>query len=86
MKQIDVTDLPDTTREIVRECQITGRRTAFTHNGANVAVLVTWDEYLALRETIDISRDETLRGRIETAGRAIRGNDMLLIDDLIADI
>ncbi|MFZ2490932.1 MAG: hypothetical protein WA208_05575 [Thermoanaerobaculia bacterium] len=83
MKRLDAIDLPDEARELVRECEVTGRQTAFTRGGRNVAVLVTWDEYLALRETVDIARDEALRTRIGEASAAIRRNDMLLAEDII---
>ena len=82
MKSIDVLDLAGEAGELVRECEVTGRKTAFTRGDRNVAVLVAWDEYLALRETIDIARDEALRGRIAAAADAIRRNQMLLVEDL----
>ena len=57
MKHIEIIDLPDGLRELVGECELTGRKTAFDRNGRTAAVLVSWDEYLALSETIDIARD-----------------------------
>ena len=55
MKTIDVLDLPDGARELVGECEITGKQTVFAREGRPVAILVSFDEYLALRETIEIS-------------------------------
>lgn len=60
MKRLEIIDQPDELRTLAGECELTGRKTAFDRNGRPVAVLVSWDEYLALRETIDIARDPQL--------------------------
>jgi len=54
-------------RELVGECELTGRRTIFTRNGRPAVVLVSHDEYLALRETIEVASDAALRAQIEEA-------------------
>ena len=53
MKKIDILDLPESARDLIRECEAQGERTQFERNGRPVAVLVSYDEYLALRETIE---------------------------------
>ena len=57
MKHLDVLDLPEEARDLIRECEVMGTRIGFERNGRPVAVLVSHDEYNALRETIDIAND-----------------------------
>ena len=66
-KQLDILDLAPEVRELVGECELTGRRTLFQRNGRPVAILVSHDEYLALRETIDLANDRELYARIAEA-------------------
>lgn len=67
MKTIDVLDLPDGARELVGECEITGRQTAFQRDGRSIAILISYDEYVALRETIEIAADPKLREKLTVA-------------------
>ncbi len=67
MKHIDLLDLPEETRDLIRECEAKGERTFFERNGRPVAALVSYDEYLALRETIDIANDALLYARLAEA-------------------
>ena len=67
MKRLDVLDLPEDARDLIRECEAKGARTVFERNGRPVAVLVSHDEYLALRETIDIANDALLFARLAEA-------------------
>lgn len=72
-------------RQLVGECELTGRRTLFQRSGRPVAILASWDEYLALRETIDIANDAALRARVDRAGEEIRRGAMLLPEDLFVE-
>lgn len=67
MKTIEVLDLPDDARELVRECEVKGERTLLQRDGRPVAMLVSYDEYLALRETIDIANDPDLGAALNAA-------------------
>jgi PHD/YefM family antitoxin component YafN of YafNO toxin-antitoxin module/mRNA-degrading endonuclease RelE of RelBE toxin-antitoxin system len=67
VKTIDVFDLPDGARELVGECEITGRQTLFQRHGRSVAILISHDEYVALRETIEIAADPKLREKLTVA-------------------
>lgn len=67
MKHLDVLDLPDDARDLIRECEAKGTRTAFERNGRPVAVLVSHDEYMALRETVEIANDSLLFAKIAEA-------------------
>ncbi len=67
MKRIDILDLPESARDLVRECAAQGTRTHFEREGRPVAVLVSYDEYTALRETIEIANDPLLYARLAEA-------------------
>ena len=67
MKRVDILDLPDELRTTVHECELTGRQTVFERNGRAVAILTSYDEYLALRETIAIANDPRLRAFMKLA-------------------
>lgn len=67
MKRLDVLDLPEDARDLIRECEAKGTRTVFERNGRPVAVLVSHDEYMALRETIEIANDSLLFARLAEA-------------------
>src|SRR6185295_12158157 len=56
-KQLEILDQQSVVRELVGECELTGKRTLFLRGGRPVAILASYDEYLALRETIDIVND-----------------------------
>jgi PHD/YefM family antitoxin component YafN of YafNO toxin-antitoxin module len=73
-------------RAIVGECELTGRRTIFERNDRPVAVLLSYDEYLALRETIAIGADDVLRARIDAADEEVRRNKIMAIEDLLEDV
>lgn len=82
MNRIDLLDLPEAARDLVRECEASGERTLFERNGRAVAILVSHDEYLALRETIDIFNAPLLYARIEAADEEVRRGKMMLVEDL----
>ena len=67
MKHLDVLDLPDDARDLIRECEAKGTQTVFERNGRPVAVLVSHDEYMALRETIEIANDSLLFAKLAEA-------------------
>jgi mRNA-degrading endonuclease RelE of RelBE toxin-antitoxin system/PHD/YefM family antitoxin component YafN of YafNO toxin-antitoxin module len=80
--RIEIPDAPDAVRELAAACEVAGKRTLFTRGERTVAVLVSWDEYLSLRETVDIAADA---GEIAAIGRAedeARRGAMLLDEDL----
>jgi PHD/YefM family antitoxin component YafN of YafNO toxin-antitoxin module/mRNA-degrading endonuclease RelE of RelBE toxin-antitoxin system len=83
-KRLELLDLSTAVREIVGECELTGRRTTFTRDGRAVAILISHDEYMALRETLDVSNDEVLRMRIAHADAEIARGAALELEDLVA--
>ena len=54
----------------------------FSRDGRPVAILLSHDEYLALRETIDIANNADLRRQIETADEEVKRGAMMLPEDL----
>ena len=60
MKRLEVIELSQELRDLVGESQIAGRTTTFVRDGQPVAVLLSWDEYLATRETLAVSTDPQL--------------------------
>jgi len=81
-KRLELLDLPPDVRQLVGECEISGKRTVFSRDGRPVAILLSHDEYLALRETIDIANNADLRRQIETAEEEVKRGAMMLPEDL----
>lgn len=81
-QQREVVDLTGELRDLVGECELTGRRTTFARNGRPVAVIVSQDEYAALRETIDIANDAVLREAIALSEEQTAKNALMLVEDL----
>ena len=81
-KPLEILDLPEDVRRLVGECELTGKRTLFARNGRTVAVLISHDEYLALRETIDIANNPELRRQIDAAEEQLKRNALMLPEDL----
>lgn len=74
MKRIDILDLPDALRTTVHECELTGMQFVFERDGRPAAILTSYDEYMALRETIAIANDARLRAMMKLADdQATRG-------------
>ena len=82
-KRIDILDLPPEVRELVGECELTGRRTLFLRNGRPAVALVSHDEYLALRETIEIANDEALRAQIAQGEAEGQRGQVMEAEDLM---
>ena len=81
-KHLAILDLPEETRRLVGECELTGNRTIFERNERPVAMLVSYDEYLALRETIDVANDAAIREAIDASEAAVAKNALLLPEEL----
>jgi PHD/YefM family antitoxin component YafN of YafNO toxin-antitoxin module len=81
-KRLELLDLPPDVRQLVAECEISGKRTVFSRDGRPVAILLSHDEYLALRETIDIANNADLRQQIERAEEEVKRGAMMLPEDL----
>ena len=84
-KRLELLELSPDVRQLVGECEVTGKRTIFERNGRAVAILVSHDEYLALRETIDIANNAELRRQIEVAEDEVKRNALMLPEDLFVE-
>lgn len=82
-KRLDILEVPEDVRALVGECELTGNRTTFTRNGRGIAILISHDEYLALRETIDVADDAALRAAIDEGEAEVERGAMMLIEDLL---
>lgn len=82
---MQILDAPLEVRELVSECELTGRRTLFERDGRPVAILTSYDEYLAMRETIEIASDPDLRAMLDATEDEIRRNALLLPEDLFGE-
>lgn len=83
--RLEILELPGELKELVGACEVTGNRTIFERSGRAVAILVSYDEYLALAETIDVNADITLRERIEKADDEARRGALLEMEDLVVE-
>ena len=84
-ERIEIPDAAPELRELVAGCEVAGRRTLFTRDGRTVAVLVSWDEYLSLRETVAIAADPEEMAAIGRAEEEIRRGAVILGEDLRDD-
>jgi PHD/YefM family antitoxin component YafN of YafNO toxin-antitoxin module len=82
VKRVDILDLPEDFRTIVHECELTGRQTVFERNERPVAILTSYDEYLALRETIAIANDARLRAMMKLADDQAQRGEIDLFENL----
>ena len=84
-RTIEISDLADPLREFVRECEVTGRRTAFTSGGRRVSVIISQDEYLAMTESVDIAANPDQLEEIRQAEQDVKKNALLLLEDLVGE-
>ena len=84
-RTLDVLGLEKSLRELVGESELTGQRTIFTRNGKRVVTLVSYDEYLALRETIEIAADTAAMTRLRAAEEEVTRNRILAMEDLLVE-
>ena len=84
-KRLELLELPPDVRQLVAETEVSGKRTIFARDGRPVAILISHDEYLALRETIDIANNPDLRRQIETAEDEVKRGAMVLPEDLFVE-
>ena len=84
-RHFEILDLPNDVRELIASSEITGQRSIFERQGRPAAILLSHDEYLALRETLEISNDAGLRARLAAAEAEAARGAMLLPEDLCVE-
>lgn len=82
MKHVELLEITGDARELIRECEVQGTRTLFEREGRPVAILVSYDEYLAMSETLAIANDALLYAKIEMAEEEGRSGKLMLVEDL----
>jgi len=55
---IEADSITQPVRAAVLATEVMGRRTAITRRERPIAVLISWDEFISLRETIELESDE----------------------------
>jgi PHD/YefM family antitoxin component YafN of YafNO toxin-antitoxin module len=92
VKRINLLDAPEELRDFVREAETMGARTVFERNGRAVAILVSYDEYLAMSETLAIANDSLLFARLAEADEeevetrwSYRTDDLRIIYKIVAE-
>ena len=81
-RELEILDLSADVRALIAECEVVGSRTRFLRDGRPVAVLISHDEYLALRETVEIVKDGQLLVKVTAAEDQVKRGAMLLVEDL----
>lgn len=84
-RSTEIGDLSEELKQLIRETEVTGKRTIFSRGGKAVAILTSHDEYLALRETIDLSAQPEILSEIAAAENEARAGDLLLPEDLFVE-
>jgi PHD/YefM family antitoxin component YafN of YafNO toxin-antitoxin module len=80
--QIDLFDLDEASQRVISPIEVTGERVVFTREGRRVGILVSWDEWQALSETVAISTDADTLAEIRAGETAAERNDLLIAEDL----
>jgi mRNA-degrading endonuclease RelE of RelBE toxin-antitoxin system/PHD/YefM family antitoxin component YafN of YafNO toxin-antitoxin module len=81
-RRLDIYDCDETVRDLVRRCEVSGERTTFERDGRPVAVLLSFDELTALRETLALAHDAQARARLDAAEDEVKADKVALWDDL----
>jgi len=84
-RSIDIAELDDALRTAIQECEVSGRRTRFVRDGRDVALVVSRDEYVAMRETLDIAGDDDLLRELATSDADLARNAIILPEDLLVE-
>lgn len=83
--RVEIADLDPAMRSALAECELTGKRTHFMRGDRTIAITISYDEYQALRETIELGEREPLRRELEEREAEVRRGDLLLPEDLFVE-
>jgi PHD/YefM family antitoxin component YafN of YafNO toxin-antitoxin module len=84
-RSFDVLELGPPLSGMVNECELTGRRSIFVRNGIAVAVLISNDEYVALRETVEMSADPATAASLAASDEEVQNGAVVLPEDLFVE-
>ncbi len=83
---LSVTEAKKSFCELVRETGETFDRVVITREGRPAAVLIAYEDYEGLQETIDILSDPKLAKRVEEGRRDIRAGRTVSLEELDRDL
>lgn len=78
----ELDDIESSLRDLVIECEVTGRRTLFARGGRGVAILASYDEWVAMKDTIDVLGDPAVMRDLEVAEDELKRNAMIAAGEL----
>lgn len=81
-RTLDAGDLEAPFHDLVMETEVTGRRALFLRNGRGVAILASYDEWIAMKDTIDVLGDPALLRDIESAETQLRNGEQCSLEEL----
>ena len=81
-RRVEILSMGEEARDVVRDSEL-GRRTVITRDGREVAIVISFDEYVALHETVAISGNTALRERITHADDEAMRGAFILPEDLL---
>lgn len=84
-QSIDLLTLEPEAMELLRECEVSGKRTVFLRANRPVAILISYDEYTALRETVELAGSERHGAIIAAADEEIRRGAVLAAEDVVVE-
>lgn len=80
---VDLLAQTEDVRSAVRVTEVTGVRTIFTRDERNVAILLSWDEYLALAETVRLAGDPERLGAIRAADEELARSGGVPLEEIL---
>ena len=79
---VSLAGLSDELRDFVAACEVSGQKTLLQRNDRNVALLISWDEYMSLSETVSINADPNLLEAIDDAEAEVDRGAIIPMRDL----
>lgn len=73
---IEADSINQPVRAAVLATEVMGRRTAITRKERPIAVLISWDEFISLRETIELESDEAVVAEIRAGEAELVGKEL----------
>ncbi len=84
-QMLEVSELPEELQRLIASAEVAGQRARFLRGDREIAILIANDEYLALRETTDLSDDPDLISSLASADIEAAQNSLMLPEDLFAE-
>lgn len=82
---LEVSGLPEELQRLIAGAEVAGQRARFLRGNREIALLIASDEYLALRETTDLSDDPDLISSLASADIEAEQNSLILPEDLFGE-